>query len=103
MSGGWAGSTRKSTLPANWYTEIRAAVIERDKGKCRWPRPNGRGICGHLGNQVDHKDDPLDHRLSNLQLLCERHHNLKSSRQGNEARAKLVSNRRPKPPHPGLL
>lgn len=101
MSGGWANSERRAELPPDWKTVIRPAVIKRDKGKCRWPRPNG-GICGAPGNQVDHKGDRLDHRIEALQLLCERHHNAKSSQQGVEARAK-VSNRRPKERHPGLL
>lgn len=98
MGGGWAGSTRRDTLPPDWRTRIRPAVIARDK-VCQWRMSEG-GKCGAPGNQVDHIGDRLDHRLENLQLLCAEHHNLKSSRQGNAAKPR---ERRPPEKHPGLL
>lgn len=96
---GWEGSTRRQTLPANWYREIRPAVIARDRS-CRWPTPGG-GVCGDPGaNQVDHIGDRDDHSLGNLQLLCEAHHRFKSAQQGGLAGGRIG---RPRGKHPGML
>lgn len=85
MPGNWEGSTRRDTLPANWATEIRPAVIARDKGRCRWIQNNAR--CPAPGTDVDHIGYRDDHRLVNLRLLCREHHNRRSSAQGNAAQA----------------
>lgn len=84
MPGNWAGSRRRAELPANWYTEIRPAVIARDKGRCRWIENNGR--CPEPGTDVDHVGDPDDHSLAALRLLCAGHHGRRSSAQGNAAK-----------------
>lgn len=68
-------SKRRLELPSNW-TAIRAAVIRRDK-TCV--------LCGQPGNQVDHIDDPHDHSLTNLRLLCVPHHAARTARQGVNA------------------
>lgn len=98
MAGRWVGSQRRLSLPPDWQSRIRPAVIARDK-VCQW-RMSGGGICGAPGNQVDHKGDRHDHRLEALQLLCEYHHGIKSSREGNAARPRT---RREPEKHPGLL
>lgn len=100
MSGGWEGSTRRDELPANWYTELRPFVLQRDEYRCRWRE--GGTVCGHWANQVDHITPGSDHRVENLQALCEHHHRIKSSREGNAARWKERT-RRPPERHPGLL
>jgi 5-methylcytosine-specific restriction endonuclease McrA len=104
-SGRWSGTSatnRRAELPRNWATEIRPAVIERDKGLCQWrERPDGP-ICGARGTDVDHIGDKHDHRPEMLQALCEDCHNRKSSRQGNAARW-AVRRQRPPERHPGLI
>ncbi|MEU0991992.1 HNH endonuclease signature motif containing protein [Streptomyces sp. NPDC005953] len=100
MSGGWAGSNRRSELPPNWYTELRPFVLQRDNYRCKW-NENGPA-CGHPANQVDHIGDPDDHRPENLQALCAHHHGIKTSRQGNAARW-AETTRRPPEKHPGLI
>ncbi|MGW4028237.1 HNH endonuclease [Streptomyces sp. NPDC004838] len=100
MSGGWAGSNRRAELPPNWAREIRPAILQRDQYRCRWDEA-GRP-CGHAANQVDHIGDKHDHRPENLQALCEHHHAIKTSRQGNAARWAETA-RRPPEKHPGLI
>lgn len=97
MSGGWAGSTRKSRLPSNWASEIRPAAHAR----------NPEHIC-HLcgqpgGDYLDHKTPGDDHSPENLDWAHDRippHcHRFKSSREGNAARPRR---QRPAEAHPGL-
>lgn len=93
----WEGSTRRSRLPANWNTELRPQVLTRDRHRCQWrDRPDGE-VCGRLANQVDHIQPGDDHRLRNLQALCEPHHRTKTAREGNAARTPL---HRPPERHP---
>lgn len=92
----WEGSTRRETLPANWYTEIRPAVLERDKYRCRI---GFEGLCVVDANQVDHIGDRDDHRLEMLRAACEPCHRRRSSQQGRAAR---VSERRPPELHPAF-
>lgn len=96
----WEGSTRREDLPRDW-PKRRALVIERDHGLCQWVMSHG-SICAEDGNQVDHIGDRNDHRLENLQLLCEWHHLRKSSREGNQSGPRFTA-RHPGEPHPGLL
>ena len=124
MPGHWAGSERRSTLPPDWATRIRPAILERDNHQCAWlgdldndGRPTDYIAAVHLGvvhqclnrciaraDDVDHIGDPQDHAQDNLRALCSRHHNHRSSRQGNTARAALRTQlRRPPEPHPGLI
>ncbi|GGX02003.1 hypothetical protein GCM10010353_17040 [Streptomyces chryseus] len=100
MSGGWAGSTRRDELPADWYTAIRPFVLKRDEYRCRW-REASR-VCGHHANQVDHIGNRDDHQPENLQALCQHHHAIKSSREGNAARWRETARRAPER-HPGLI
>lgn len=100
MSGGWAGSTRRTELPPNWYTELRPLILHRDEHRCRW-RESGT-VCGRWANQCDHIGDRDDHRPENLQALCEQHHAIKSSREGSEARWRETTRRKPER-HPGLI
>lgn len=100
MSGGWAGSNRRAELPADWYTVIRPAVLQRDEHRCR-NRIDGR-VCARPANQVDHIGNKDDHRIEMLQALCADCHAVKSSRQGNDARW-AVRRQRPAERHPGLI
>lgn len=92
----WQGSTRKETLPPNWESEIRPAVLERDGYRCRI---RFEDICVDDANQVDHIGDRRDHRLENLQAGCGPCHQRKSSQQGRAAR---FSERRPVEAHPAF-
>ncbi len=92
----WQGSTRKETLPANWFSEIRPAVLERDGYQCQL---RFEELCIGDANQVDHKGDRLDHRLEMLQAACGPCHQRKSSQQGRAAR---ISERRPPEAHPAF-
>src|SRR5690349_19752224 len=97
MSGQWAGSKRRGTLPKNWTT-IRRSVQERARGLCQAtvhvPECDGRGA------ECDHIDDPLDHSMANLQWLSAACHRAKTRKESNKAKAKL-SRKRPKLKHPG--
>lgn len=98
MPGGWAGSTRSARLPSNWYTEIVPAVKARDGDVCY--------LCGDRGaDTVDHKSPGDDHRLENLGMVHDRNwphcHRYKSSAEGNAARRRYSTKRKPER-HPGL-
>ncbi|WP_432160763.1 HNH endonuclease [Streptomyces sp. NRRL F-5630] len=99
MSGGWAGSDRRTELPPDWPV-IRADVLDRDGHRCRW-REHGT-VCGKHATEVDHIRPGNDHRPENLQALCREHHAIKSSREGNAARW-AVRRQRPAERHPGLI
>lgn len=99
MSGQWAGSNRRSELPADW-PQRRALVLDRDGHRCRW-RARDK-VCGKHANEVDHIRPGNDHRPENLQALCTNHHAIKSSREGNAARW-AVRRQRPAERHPGLI
>lgn len=101
MPGQWEGSDRRAELPPNWQTEIVPAVWERAKGRCEAHYRDGRR-CPDGGADVDHKQRGNDHRMENLQLLCDWHHDRKSSAEGNAARTRLRM-ARPAEQHPGLI
>jgi 5-methylcytosine-specific restriction endonuclease McrA len=105
VSGRWAGSHRRDTLPPDW-TAIRARIFERDHHACTWSE-DGLPRCGAPATDCDHvipswrggsdNDD-------NLTSLCAVHHALKSSREGNDAQAMARGARkRPKPRDPFTL
>lgn len=101
MSGGWAGSERKSRLPLDWPQKV-AKVKQRAGGRCEAVRSKTGLRCTVPGSDVDHVTPGDDHRLENLQLLCRWHHNAKSSREGNEAKAQVRQSARRSPEkHPG--
>lgn len=116
MPGQWQGSTRRTTLPPNWKTEIRPDILDRDRHRCTWLDGHGddggfdtyltgdhddADRCTRDGTDVDHVGEPEDHGPANLRTLCSWHHGKRSSKQGNQARRRY-SNRRPPEPHPGL-
>jgi 5-methylcytosine-specific restriction enzyme A len=118
MSGQWCGSTRRSTLPANWASEIRPAILHRDGYRCTWIANLDDGgpntylatrydlgqRCPSTATDVDHIGDPTNHQPHNLRSLCAWHHNVRSSQQGNSARAALRAQlQMPPEQHPGLL
>lgn len=96
----WENSNRRERLPENWPTLV-AETKRRAKGRCQQILPSGKR-CPRRGTDTDHKIPGDDHRQSNLQLLCEHHHAIKSSKEGRAARMKRYS-AKPKPvePHPG--
>lgn len=96
----WKSAERKRELPANWE-QLRLVVLERDDYRCRWIENGTR--CNSHANHVDHIERGNDHRLSNLQSLCEAHHRRKTSREGKEARYGLAPRRGKRfEPHPGI-
>ena len=97
MPGGWKDSTRRTELPADWYTRIRPAIIARDSGRCRWIEGGKR--CPERGTDVDHVGDKNDHDLANLRLLCAGHHARRTSAQG--LAAKRAWKNRNREAHPG--
>lgn len=121
MSGQWASSNRRDTLPADW-AKIRSAVKRRARGQCEWvgdPIKDGPAIvkdgpegpqdghrCTNKGTDCDHRVDRDDHRVEACQWLCPDHHKHKTQLEAREAaeaqRAKLAHpSTRAK--HPGLI
>lgn len=103
---GWAGSTRRRTLPADW-TWRRREVAQRAGGRCEWPGwEPGRTArlagdrCDALGNDCDHIGDPLNHNFDNLQWLCHTHHHKKTLT--DQRTRRRPTERRPPERHPGL-
>jgi 5-methylcytosine-specific restriction endonuclease McrA len=97
-------SSRRATLPPDWYTRVRPAVLRRDGYRCQIQGPR----CVTTANQVDHVDDPHDHRLQNLRAGCEPCHHDRSAQQGGSAsgtarRARTAARKRPQESHPGLI
>lgn len=88
----WQGSTRRATLPRDW-PQIRRQVAAQANGMCQFP------ACGRPGNEADHIDNPYDHRLSNLQWLCNTHHTQKTLA---SQRTRRGSEKRPRERHPGI-
>lgn len=80
----WRGSNRRERLPAHWKA-IRLRIGKRDGWKCQWLDHTGQCLapathCDHIARGDDDRDE-------NLQMLCEDHHNIKSSREGGQASA----------------
>jgi 5-methylcytosine-specific restriction enzyme A len=125
MAGRWQNSDRRSTLPRDWAPRIRPAILQRDQHRCTWlgdlVDDDGRPLdyitavhagtvhelldrCAQRATDVDHIGPPDNHDPDNLRGLCSWHHNRRSSRQGNAAKAKRARLRyRPERPHPGLI
>lgn len=98
------GSWHVNPLPSNW-AQIRRRVLERDNHECQWLADGW--YCGARANQVDHIVPGGSDDLSNLQALCEQHHELKSKREGAAAYWKKRREidkrlRKPAEKHPGL-
>jgi hypothetical protein len=107
VSGGWAGSTRRSRLPANWPA-LRKQRLELDGYQCTAALPSGIR-CPAAATEVDHVQAMTDdHSLDALRSLCGPHHRAKSAAEGGQAagaRAKrrAALKRRPAEKHPGLI
>lgn len=85
-------------MPPGW-AKIRAAVLKRDRGVCQaktWK-------CTGKAQEVDHRGDPNDHRLSQLQAVCKPCHQVIGG-QRSAAKRKANNARRLRPPeaHPSL-
>lgn len=107
MSGGWEGSDRRETLPADWRTVVVPAVRARSGGRCEWkidPKAgNFRRCPNRADGGVDHYKGRENHDLNSLRDSCSMHHNAKSSAEGNAAKqARAASRFRPKERHPGM-
>lgn len=104
---GWAGSTRRARLPANWVS-LRRQRLQMDDYRCQWPVAPGV-ICGVLASDVDHREAMTDdHSLEALQSLCGPHHDAKSGSEGGrasgaQAKRKAALKYRPREQHPGYL
>ena len=97
--GQWAGSTRRSRLPANWPALV-AETRRLAQGQCQWVEDDAR--CATPGTDCDHIIAGDDHRQSNLQWLCGPHHRQKTALEGVEARSQFPTKRGPEA-HPGLI
>lgn len=111
MSGGWAGSDRRSRLPADWKDRCRE-VHRRSRWRCEFlvpldPRRPWLGTrpCGkYADGGVDHIIRGDDHRYQNLRDTCHDHHSKKSSAEGNAARAAIKARGKRAPErHPGSI
>jgi hypothetical protein len=101
MSGKWAGSTRRDTLPPDWRKR-RAQRRALAGGRCEWIKGNGRRCeteCWDDG-ECDHWVDRNDHRLESLRWLCHKHHARKTQAEARAARSDRPSRQRPSEEHP---
>lgn len=101
-SGGWAGSTRRETLPKSWW-QLRAQVLRRDQHICQIRS----AVCIHHATEVDHIGDRNLHEEFNLRAACRPCHAIRSSAQGGAAagraaRARAAMRTRKPERHPGL-
>jgi 5-methylcytosine-specific restriction enzyme A len=108
MGTGWQNSERKQTLtPA--FLRLRPLVLKRDGYTCTWipsidepdpidsknygsavvisknVDPMRTQMCGDRATDVDHVNGHED-SMNNLRALCSWHHDIKSSREGNDSR-----------------
>ena len=101
----WEGSTRRSRLPKDWK-QIRNRVFRRDGGRCMIRQLDGTR-CPNAATQVDHILAGDDHRLENLQAICDQCHSTKSGREGaaasNRKKAQVAKKFKREERHPGLL
>lgn len=78
----WAGSARRSELPAEWPV-LRIATRERAGGRCEGR--DGDHRCRKPGTDCDHIVPGPNHSLDNLQWLCGYHHRRKTAIEGATA------------------
>ncbi|MFG2618042.1 HNH endonuclease [Streptomyces sp. NPDC048507] len=93
---------RTAPLPADWATDIRPPILERDGHQCTWTRADGTRCTETTQLEVDHLGDPDDHRPHMLRTLCRHHHRRRTAIQANEAQGPRPSRARPAEQHPGL-
>lgn len=96
---GWGNSDRHDRLPSNWTSVIVPEVKRRAMNICQWELPSG-ARCGRKGTDVDHKINNDDHSYANLQLLCPRHHQIKTNGEKLAGRMKFKPKKRPPEKHP---
>jgi 5-methylcytosine-specific restriction endonuclease McrA len=83
------------------YQRNRQAALRRAGGACEETAEGRR--CGSRDRvQVDHISNVAatghaDHSLGNLQVLCKRHHDVKTSREGHAARRDRQADPEPAP------
>lgn len=77
-------------------------MLKRDGHRCTALLEDGTR-CPAKATDVDHIVRGDNHDLPNLRALCGWHHARKSSAEGNAARRRGPSHRRPPEQHPGLL
>lgn len=93
---GWS-TGRRARLPKDWHK--RRAIAKREAGgQCQWIEDSTR--CVSVGTDCDHIDRHGSDELSNLQLLCSYHHNIKTQREALESR---LPSKRQAARHPGLI
>lgn len=93
----WEGSNRRAQLPPDWARR-QAACIQAAGGRCQQTLPSGMR-CPRDATDADHIDDPTNH--DRLQALCPRHHQIKTSREAQEGKARKGSWTREPEDHPG--
>ena len=102
---GWAGSDRRSHLPADWE-KIRAKRFQMDQYQCTATDIYGVR-CLSPAEECDHIGSRDDHRLEMLRSLCTWHHGKKSGQQGAQAAARKRRQNGKKflrtEGHPGLI
>lgn len=100
-------SSRVEPLPANWDSEIRPRILQRDGHSCQREISYDGTKCGRYAYRVDHiipAHKGGGHEDANLEALCDGHTRIKDSREGGEAaQARRPKRQRPSEPHPGLL
>lgn len=91
------GPSRTSTDEWRW---LKRDVIHRDGERCA--NCGSSGCRLELDHRVPHAEGGTD-RMSNLQLLCQDCHDVKSKAEANRGKARRAARRRlPLTPHPGL-
>ena len=73
----WDTSSKDRGYGYAWQ-KLRDQVIRREGGWCRVCRDEGRLVHGNQCDHVKPKAQGGTDALSNLQLLCKRHHDIKS-------------------------
>lgn len=85
-------------MPPGW-SKTRAAVLRRDRYECQartWK-------CTGRAQEVDHRGDPNDHRLTMLQSVCKACHQvLGGQRSAAKRKAKGRTRARPPERHPSI-
>lgn len=102
---GWEGSDRRHRLPPDWDAR-RKRILRRDGYRCKVKNAYSER-CKEPAVDVDHIINNDDHSESNLQAICEWHHDKKSGSEGARARAAAIRRTSKKfvrtEAHPGLL
>lgn len=93
MTGQWASSNRRATLPSDWR-RIRARILRRDP-TCQL-RLDG---CTNTSTEVDHIGSADDHREHMLRGVCHPCHAKRTQDQAQAAKPKRL---RATEPHPGV-